>query len=155
MKKILSFCIFLLIIFLTGCPFMEKTYVKCDLDFEFSKEEIRVNEPVELLIRYNPGELNINQVYIIKLMNDVDMQLLEGTLLECDVENIMFVDFVRLENQIESDSEKNDDLLPYCKLSLIFKKAGTYDFCIRRTDKNDPIFHFSTCIHEEISVKED
>lgn len=153
MKKILSFCIFLLIIFLTGCPFMERLYTPINyLDFELSEQNIKTNTPIELTVKYCSGELDKDEVYIIQKLNDVDMQLLEGTLLECDDESVLFVDFVRPENQIESDSEENDDFVCYCKLSLIFKKAGTYDFCIKRTDKNNPVFVFNACIHETITV---
>ncbi len=144
---VFSFCLLLV-----SCPFMEKTYGVNYLAFKFSKEEIRINEPVDLVIKYCSGELDKDEVYIIQKLNDVDMQLLEGTLLECDDESVLFVDFVRPENQIESDSEENDDFVCYCKLSLIFKKAGTYDFCIKRTDKNDPVFVFNACIHETITV---
>ncbi|MBO4857953.1 MAG: hypothetical protein J5527_05520 [Treponema sp.] len=153
MKKLFVF--FLLIIFLTGCPMEHLHRYTEDLDFEYSVDDIKTNEPVELTIKYSPGELEEDEVYIIQLMNDVEMELLEGTLLECDVENIMFVDFVRPENRINTESEENEVLLPYCKLSLIFKNAGTYDFRMRRTYKSDPIFHFSTCIHKTITVTED
>ena len=159
MKKLICGYVLLLLVInflFISCPFMEQLNTPINyLAFNLSEQDIKTNTPIELTVKYCSGELDKNEAYVIQLIDDVEMELLEGTLLECDDENVLFVDFVRPENQIESDSKENEDLLPYIKLSLIFKKAGTYDFCIKRTDKNDPVFVFNACIYKTITVTED
>ena len=128
-KIILIFCSFTLSILFASCPFMEQLPRNDKyLEFELSKENIKINEPIELKIKLCFPETDYDTIYAIKLLDNVEMNLCEGVPLKYEDKKATIVKFIQPENQSET-------LTPYCKFTLNFKKAGSYVFYFRRTNE--------------------
>ena len=134
-KIILIFCFLILSIFFTGCPFMENLNHTKILDFELSSEEIKINIPVELTIRYCFEELDENILCAVRKIDNMEISVIEGEKIDYESNNAIFVKFIKSDNKIKNNYKSPYDLNPYCKLCLTFSKPGTYSFRIISTDE--------------------
>ena len=105
-------------------------------DYELSTEVIRTNEPLELIIRYCPRTLEKDELFSIKRLDDLEMEIVDGELYECKNENALFVKFVEPSDKNIEESNSPYADRKYCKLRLIFKKAGVYELRILRTTES-------------------
>ena len=136
-KIIFIICSFTLSIFFTSCPFMENLNHTKILDFELSSEEIKINMPIELTARFFRETLGDDGIFSINKLENMDITVIKGKILEYDNQDAIFVEF---EKSTENDSSNNDSSNiqnPYCKLSLIFRKQGTYCLKFLHTNKNE------------------
>lgn len=155
-KIILIFCFLILSICFTGCPFMEQLPRNDKyLEFDFSKENIKINEPVELILRLCYRDLDEDEICAIKVLDNVNIQVLEGKIFEYNDKNAILVEFVQPQNQTILDDESSYDMTPFCKLGLTFKEAGNYNLWFRRTYKDNPNTSFmSGYFQKTITVTE-
>ena len=103
------------------------------LNYELSKEIVKVNDPVEITVRWCFGDLDADEILSIMRLENVEMILLEGEFIKSDNENALFVRFV---DNASSDNASTLDVCPYCKLQLIFQKAGDYELKFIRTTED-------------------
>ena len=118
----------------TGCS-MENFALVYDvklLDYEMSKETIQPSEPVELTSRWCFGDLDDDEVFSIKRLDNLNMELIDGELCKDD-ENAMFVKFIQPQNDSSFSNDEAYAFCPYCKLCLLFNKSGSYKLKIIRT----------------------
>lgn len=147
MKRLSIFFIIILVnsfLFLS-CPMEDFGRCVKYYNYEFSDEIIKKDIPVELTIRCCFEELGDINILAIELLEDVETILLEGKLFEWNDKNAIFVEFVNPPKQeVNSDITQDSPyfLNPYCKLRLVFKKAGTYMLRLKGSSKNDPWSNF-------------
>lgn len=136
-KIILIFCFLILSICFTGCPFMENLIHTKILDFELSSEEIKINTPIELTARFFRETLGDDCIFSISKLENMDVAIIKGKLLEYDNKDALFIEFEKPTENDDSNSNSPYIQNPYCKLSIIFRKQGTYCLNFIHTNKNE------------------
>ena len=136
MKK--TFICLISIIFLVSGCFLEVHKPKSvkHFDYEFSQENIKTNEPVEMTVRWCPNYFEDDILISIKKLDNVEMELVEGKLYETDSSNAMFVWFYKPAGDLVINKATPYEQRPYFKLRLTFKKPGSYELRFIRTNES-------------------
>ena len=138
MQRIKNFFIFfslLFIILLSGCP-ENPAFSRALLDFELSENEIKTDMPVEITVRWCQKYLEDEDLFSIMKLENVEMELLEGELIESDDLHAIFVKFIRPIEDVYNEKDSPYYLCPYCKLKLTFKKSGSYKLRFMHTNQS-------------------
>ena len=138
--RFLSFVILLFfsIFVFTSCPLDYVVFMENHpkyLDFELSDNTIVPNIPVELTIRWCLGNLEDDEIFSIKRLDNLNMELIEGDLYN-DSNNAIFVKFIQPNENSSSDNDDAYTLYPYCKLRMSFSEAGSYELRFLHTTED-------------------
>ena len=128
---------FIIISFLfTGCWMMENVgnHQKL-LEFDLSNEVVRQNEPIDVLVKWCPVYLDDDELFSMKKIDNLEIQLLEGELYKSDA-NAIFIRFIQPSDIANYSDDNNNNHYPYCKLRLTFKKPGSYELRFKRTKES-------------------
>ena len=109
---------------------------------------------MELTVRWAYSNME-DYIIAMELLDNVEINVLEGSIFEWDTKEAIFLEFVKPEISSESNHELFDKNNPYCKLLITFKKSGTYIMRFKRTDKINPWSNFDGgCEFTKINVVE-
>ena len=151
MKKTNRFCLGLYFTFFlfSSCWFLEDTTPTNNkyLDFSFSKEPVKLNEPVDVTIKWCLGSVNDNILFVIRKLDTIEMEVVEGELHHTD-DNAIFVRFIQKVKTEQSDSDISENH-PYCKIRMTFKQSGAYELWIKKTLKTKPNSNFESGYYYE------
>ncbi|MCQ2592464.1 MAG: hypothetical protein MJ188_06725 [Treponema sp.] len=109
-----------------------------------------MNETIQFRIEYSSKNMDSDKIYAIPLIENVEIKVLEGTVIPTDMEDVIFIDFVRP----DLEDKETETFLPYCNLELKFLKASIYDFRITGTYKPEFYYSLNAGRHIKFTVTE-
>ncbi|MCQ2592465.1 MAG: hypothetical protein MJ188_06730 [Treponema sp.] len=156
LKRFIPFLIFvsLSVYCFLGCPMESINFPgPIKLQFEVMNDEVKKNEPTEVIVRYPSTFMRDDKIFALQLQENVVINILEGTELTQNVENIIFIDFVRPDNETTIETLEKD-LYPYCKLEVLFMESGIYQISLFPSNKQDFFIKSDSPNNIDINVTE-